>query len=89
MWGGIRYQIEEGVNGFLVSSLEEAAARIVQLIKDKALRERMGQKARETVRRRFLMTRYLEDYLDLFNAFDTVYRFSYSQYRKLKTGYHA
>src|SRR5215475_11285531 len=33
--GGIRHQIEDGMNGFLVSSVEEAAARLVQLIKDK------------------------------------------------------
>jgi len=31
--GRIRHQIEDGMNGFLVSSVEEAAARIVQLIK--------------------------------------------------------
>jgi glycosyltransferase involved in cell wall biosynthesis len=36
--GGIRYQVEDGVNGFLVSSIEEAAARIVQVIKDTDLR---------------------------------------------------
>ncbi|HXQ34408.1 MAG TPA: glycosyltransferase, partial [Anaerolineales bacterium] len=75
--GGIRYQIEDGVNGFLVSSIVEAAQRIVQLVKDKELRERMGQKARETVRNRFLMTRYLEQYLDLFNSFETIYRLKY------------
>jgi hypothetical protein len=26
--GGIRYQIENGVNGFLVSTIEESAARM-------------------------------------------------------------
>jgi trehalose synthase len=75
--GGIRYQIENGVNGFLVSSIEEAAERIVRLIKDKKLRDQMGQKAKETVRERFLMTRYLEQYLDLFNSFETIYRLKY------------
>jgi trehalose synthase len=48
--GGICYQIEDGVNGFLVSSVEEAAERIVELLKDKKLRDEMGRKARETVR---------------------------------------
>ncbi len=67
--GGIRYQIEDGVNGFLVSSVEEAAARIVQLIEDEKLREQLGRQAQETVRRQFLMTRLLEQYLDLFNSF--------------------
>jgi trehalose synthase len=66
--GGIRYQIEDGVNGFLVSSVEEAAERIVCLLEDEKLREEMGRKARETVRDRFLLTRYVEQYLDLFAA---------------------
>src|SRR6266480_824868 len=68
--GGIRHQIEDGVNGFLVSSVEQAAARIVQMIKDEKLRDQMGKKARESVRKRFLMPRLLEQYLDLFGAFD-------------------
>jgi trehalose synthase len=72
--GGIRYQIRNGVDGFLVSTAEEAAKRMVQLIKDKKLRKRMGKKAKETVRKKFLLTRYLEQYLDLFNSFETVYR---------------
>ena len=68
--GGIRYQIEDGVNGFLVSSGEEAAERIVRAVRRLAkLRDEMGRKARETVREKFLLTRYLEQYLDLFHAF--------------------
>jgi trehalose synthase len=74
--GGIRYQIEDGVNGFLVSSIEQAAERIVQLVKDKELREQLGQKARETVRQNFLLTRYLEQYLDLLNSFEADFRLS-------------
>src|SRR6266571_910223 len=72
--GGIRYQIENGVNGFLVSSVEEAAECIARLLKDEKLREEMGQKARETVREKFLLTRYLEQYLDFFGAFDKNFR---------------
>ena len=72
--GGIRYQIEDGVNGFLVSSIEEAAERIVQIVKDKKLRKRMGQRARQTVMKNFLMIRLLEQYLDLFNSFETNFR---------------
>jgi len=69
--GGISHQIEDGTNGFLVSSVDEAAARIVQLLRDPALRDRLGHEARETVRQRFLMSRLIEQYLDLFNAFET------------------
>jgi trehalose synthase len=71
--GGIRYQIEDGKNGFLVSSVEETAQRIVQIIKDKDLRQRLGRKAKETVRQNFLMIRLLEQYLDLLSSFETFY----------------
>src|SRR5437588_11517020 len=67
--GGIRYQIEDGVTGFLVSSVEQAATRIVQLLKDKKLRDQMGERARRTVREEFLVPRYVEQYLDLFAEF--------------------
>ena len=72
--GGISYQIEDGVNGFLVSSVEETADRIVRLIRDENLRREMGKAAREQVKENFLMTRLLEDYLDLFHSFETIYR---------------
>lgn len=64
--GGIRYQIDDGVNGFLVSSVEQTAKRIVELVTDKERRTEMGRKARESVRVKFLLTRYLEQHLDLF-----------------------
>ncbi len=72
--GGIRCQIEDGVNGFLVSSVDEAGQRIVQLLHDEPLRKRLGRQARETVREKFLMVRLLEQYLDLFSAFETGFR---------------
>jgi trehalose synthase len=71
--GGIPNQIEDGVNGFLVSSVEEAAQRIVQLVKNKKLRKEMGEKAHASVAKQFLLTRYLEQYLDLFGAFETIF----------------
>jgi trehalose synthase len=73
--GGIRYQIQDGVNGFLVSSVEEAAQRIAQLLKDPQQRETMSRRAQATVRERFLMTRYLEQYLDLFGSFEACFRY--------------
>jgi trehalose synthase len=72
--GGIRHQIEDGKNGFLVSTEDEAADRIVRLLKDETLRRRLGAAARETVRRKFLMSRLFEQYLDLFGSFETVFR---------------
>jgi len=74
--GGIRCQVEDGVNGFLVSSAKEAAERIVRLVGDKELRLELGRKARETVRQRFLLTRYLEQYLDLLGSFEADFKLS-------------
>lgn len=68
--GGITHQIEDGVNGFLVGSVEEAAERIVALLKDRTLASRLGEKARESVRNRFLMTRLMEEWLDLMGSFE-------------------
>lgn len=72
--GGIAHQIDDGVNGFLVDSVEETAERIVALLKDRSLAVRLGQKAKESVRRRFLMTRLMEDWLDLIGSFEANFR---------------
>jgi glycosyltransferase involved in cell wall biosynthesis len=68
--GGIPLQIRDGHNGFLVSSVDEAADRIVTLLKDSMLREQMGRRARESVMQQFLLSRLLEQYLDLLAAFE-------------------
>ena len=72
--GGIANQIEDGVNGFLVDSVEGTADRIVALLKDRSLALRLGQKAKETVRKRFLMTRLMEDWLDLIGSFEASFK---------------
>lgn len=71
--GGIKHQIEDGENGYLVDSVEETAERIIKLLKNKKLRKEMGKKARESVRKNYLMTRLLEQYVDMLNAFKTDY----------------
>ncbi len=68
--GGIRHQIRDGENGFLVDSVEQAAARIVQVLKDDKLREELGRKAQQTVRERFLLPHLMEQWLDLLGSFE-------------------
>jgi trehalose synthase len=68
--GGIRRQIQDGENGFLVGSIDEAADRIVQVLRNPALRERLGSRAKETVRERFLMSRLLEDWIELLAMYE-------------------
>jgi trehalose synthase len=50
--------------------VEQAAERIVQLLKDSRLRERLGARAKETVRENFLMSRLMEDWIDLLGSLD-------------------
>jgi len=66
--GGIPTQIIDGETGFLLDPLDYDgfAERIVQLLEDRALAEQIGAQAREHVRRHFLVTRHLLDYLELF-----------------------
>ena len=79
--GGIKHQIEHGVNGYLVNNVDEAAACIVALLKDRKLRERMGHNARESVRSRFLMTRLMEDWLDLIGSFEARFQLKGAAHR--------
>lgn len=62
---GIRAQIEEGRNGFLAATIDEAADHISQLLKQSELRRELGQRAHETVRQHFLMTRLLAEEINL------------------------
>ena len=61
--GGIRVQINNGVSGFLVSSPDECAQRLVELLQDEALSARIGVAAKESVRQLFLLPRLALDYL--------------------------
>lgn len=61
--GGIRLQLTDHRTGYLVSSPEGAALRIRQLLPDPELGRRIGENAREFVRRHFLHTRLLREHL--------------------------
>jgi trehalose synthase len=65
--GGIRIQIENGRHGYLVSSVQEAAGRTVEILRDVDRRKAMGRAGRERVKEHFLITRYLRDHLRLYS----------------------
>jgi trehalose synthase len=67
--GGIRRQIRDGENGFLVDTVDQAAERIVQVLTNRRLRQRISERARETVRANFLMSRLVEDWIDVLSTF--------------------
>lgn len=66
--GGIPLQIIDGQTGYLVNSVEECARRTIELLDDPRRADEMGREGREHVRRNFLMTRYLRDYLRIFRS---------------------
>lgn len=66
--GGIPLQVEDGKSGFLVSSVEECAQRVSYLLANPAKAKEMGACGKDHVRRHFLSTRHLADYLKLFKA---------------------
>jgi trehalose synthase len=63
--GGIVIQIRDGFDGYLVSSVEDCAARTVDLLADPVGADAMGAQGAEHVRAHFLATRELEDWLRL------------------------
>lgn len=63
--GGIPLQVEDGVTGFLVDSVEACAERALQILRDPALGRRLGLAGKEHVRRNFLMPRLLRDWLKI------------------------
>lgn len=63
--GGLMVQVIHDVTGYLVNSPEGAAFWIRHLLNNPELISRMGGAGREHVRRNFLVTRHLSDYLTL------------------------
>lgn len=63
--GGIKLQVHDHHTGYLVSTPEGAALRIMELINHEERIERIGQKAREFVKEYFLLNRHLREYLTL------------------------
>jgi trehalose synthase len=65
--GGIVEQIEEGKNGFLVTTVAQTAEKILYLLGNPEKANEMGKRGKETVRDKFLITRLLLDHLKLYD----------------------
>jgi len=65
--GGIPLQMA-GTGGFLVDTVEDCATRLVELLRDRELAQKMGDSGREHVRRHFLLPRLIADELRLLGA---------------------
>ncbi|MCW2966890.1 MAG: glycosyl transferase group 1 [Solirubrobacteraceae bacterium] len=64
--GGIPLQVENGISGYLVETVEQCAERTLDILKDPALGKALGRRGKENVRKHFLTPRYLRDYLRIF-----------------------
>lgn len=58
--------VEQGVNGFLASSLEEWENYLQRLIENPVLREEIGQSARATVRQNWLLSEHAHEWPDTY-----------------------
>jgi len=65
---GIKKQITNGENGFIIKSSDEGASKVVALIKDKDLSKRMGKRAKKRVTEEYLLTRLLKDHLTFYSG---------------------
>jgi trehalose synthase len=68
--GGIPVQIEDGKTGYLLppDDYDGFAEKIIELLNNPGDLKEMGKQAKESVRKKFLITRLLSDYLDMLNA---------------------
>jgi trehalose synthase len=64
--GGIRLQVRDGWNGYLIDSVEQAAARTLELLADPEKRAAFGRNGRDLVTDQYLFTRLLGQYLGWF-----------------------
>ena len=68
--GGIPSQMAGG-GGFLVSSVEETARRVLEFLKKPELAAEEGRKGKAYVREHFLITRLIEDHLKIMKMLST------------------
>lgn len=68
--GGIKLQIDDGYNGFLVNTVEECAEKVLTLLRNPTLAREMGEAGREKVRKNFLITSNILNYLKLFERLE-------------------
>ena len=64
--GGIPLQVRDGESGYLVSTVDEAASRALEILRDPTLGKDLGRRGKEYVRTHFLMPRLLRDWMRIF-----------------------
>jgi trehalose synthase len=69
--GGIPLQLTSGEHGFLHNPTDYQAfsESIIRILKDKKLRQELGQKGHEYIKNNFLITRLMSDWLKIFEKY--------------------
>ena len=67
--GGIPLQVINGKTGYLAKNNKEAVDACLKLLKNKKLANKLGKQGKEHVRKNFLITRHILDYLKLFDHY--------------------
>ncbi len=69
--GGLPLQVIDGVTGYLVEPYDykSCADRVVKILKDEKLRMELGKKGRSHVKKNFLVTRHLLDWIEMLNIY--------------------
>lgn len=65
--GGLTEQVIDGETGLIARTTEEFGAATTRLLTEPDLARRLGDRGREYVKERFLITRYLKEYLQILN----------------------
>jgi trehalose synthase len=65
--GGLTEQVIDGATGLVARTTEEFGQAISRLLSDPKLAAELGEQGRRHVKERFLITRYLRDYLKILN----------------------
>jgi len=60
--------IENGINGYLIppENSQSIANKVISLLKDKSLRDRIGKEARKNIERNFSLSRYIKEVSDIY-----------------------
>jgi trehalose synthase len=63
--GGIPLQMTGNLSHYLINSIQECAEKVIELLKDPDLADRLGEEGRAHIKSNFLMPRLVRDELRL------------------------
>ncbi|MBN2111807.1 glycosyltransferase [Candidatus Woesearchaeota archaeon] len=67
--GGIPLQIKNNKTGFIIRNRKDGVKKALMILENEKMRERLGRAGHEHVKKNFLITSHLYNYINLFNRF--------------------